>query len=88
MNSEVLFTGNPLDMPAKCRTFTCGVHTGFERAKPGKISTAGWSQSRMPSSTRLAIIVVVIGLVTEASPNKLDVVIGLRSFASRTPKPA
>ena len=79
--------GTPVQAQTMFRTVIFCVISGSPTAKVGRISTTRVSQSISPSSTSVAIIMVVIDLVVDPIIINVSVVTGSSLPSSRTPKP-
>ncbi len=77
----------PVQLQTSWRMVTFGVRLGSLRAKVGRMLMAGVSQVILPSSTTLAIIMVVMLLPVEPIIISVSGVMGSGLPFSRTPKP-
>jgi hypothetical protein len=78
----------PMQAQKRSATVMRRVSSGSARTKSGRSSTTGVSQPMRPSSTSAAVIVVVSGLVAEATRIRVSGLTGLAPPSSLTPKPA
>ncbi len=79
--------GTPVQAHTRLRRVMLWLSSGSATANSGKTSTAGVSQSITPSSTSVAISIVVSDLPTEPIIMGVSGVIGASPPAPFTPKP-
>jgi hypothetical protein len=79
--------GTPVQAQKASATVRRRVSAGSATAKSGSSSTMGVSQASRPSSTSVAAIMLVIGLLTEPISISVSAVTGALVSRSRQPKP-